>query len=223
MAEKRVPMEERRARFFDVCEGLRVNFKEPVKIFAIDAGRVSCGWAAYSDRPFFGSVVPGKQRSSFRKVVLVTDEILALINEHKPNFVLMEDYAYGMAQGREMAGEIQGCIMYGLAKMDLPLIKPAPSQLKNFVNAQAKSKIMMNVLKKYHMSVHNADEADAFVLAMIGKAIFDVVYDDETSKLKNDKSFIKNFYEICKGHRLVKKQADVVFSLLWRKGSYIWL
>lgn len=216
-------MEERRTRFFDVCKGLRVNFKKPVKIFAIDAGRVNCGWAAYNNRPFFGSVAPGKQRNSFRKVVIVADEILVLINEHKPNFVLMEDYAYGMAQGREMAGELQGCIMYGLAKMDLPLIKPAPSQLKNFVDAQSKSKIMMQVLKKYHMSVHNDDEADAFVLAMIGKAIFDVVWDTKNPKLKNDKSFIKNFYEICKGHGLVKKQADVVFSLLWRKGNYIWL
>ena len=223
MSEKKLPIEQRRGIFFDVCKDFRSKFKKPFTIFAIDSGRGNCGWAFYDVCPVFGSIRPEKQRSSFGKVVIVTDKIIKLLNRFKPSIVIMEDYAYGTTQGRELSGEIQGCIMYWLLKMGLPLIKPSPQQIKSFIGAQSKSKIMMNVLKKYRIAVNNDDEADAFVLAMIGCALLDIVHHSPEAKLKNDKSFIGNYYKFCKGRGLDKKQADVVFRLLWRKGNFIWL
>lgn len=223
MSEKKLPIKERRATFFEVCKDFNARFEKSVAIFSIDPGRGNCGWAFYRTRVIFGSIKPEKQRSSFRKVVVVTDKIVGLLEKFKPDIVIIEDYAYGATQGRELSGEIQGCIMYWLVKMNLPLIKPSPSQVKSFINAQSKSKIMMSVLKKYRMTVNNDDEADAFVLAMIGRALFDIVRLVPKSNLENNKIFMREFYKLCKRRNLEKKQADVVFRLLWRKGNHIWL
>lgn len=223
---KRPSSEERRESFLNACEKLAVDWPSFIKVFTIDPGRANCGWATFDKQLVFGSIAPVKQRSSFRKVVLVTDEIRELLVKFKPNIVLMEDYAYGTKQGRELAGEIQGCIQYWLVKMNLPLIKPAPSQIKGFIGAQVKSKIMMEVLSQYRMKVRNDDEADAVVLAMLGKVLFKIariVNNEAGYGLKNDHTFNKHFRKICKDNGLVTKQADVIFTLIRKKGNSIWL
>lgn len=210
--------------FVDNAKILR-KFGESPKIFAVDPGRNSCGWAFAGKRFTSGTVRPPKKtNSSFGQAVAVANRISELIDEFEPDFVFVENYAFGRIYARELCGENQALILVKLHDDKIPLMKPSPNQIKNFVCAGKKEKTMMMVLDIWGIKTETNDEADAVALAMMGKALFRVV-----SKVKKVKSTMKKkelervFKKICKDDDLNDKQATTLLGLVIRKVGDIWL
>jgi len=203
------------------------KFKDPM-ILGIDPSRTSCGWAIYKTPRLkkFASIQPDKSLTTFKKVVAVSTEITSIMEKYKPDFVIMEDYAYGASQGRELAGEVQGVIMMSIFARELPLIKPAVTQVKAFIGADRKSNIMMEVLSRYGFKTQNDDQADAIVLALIGDAIFRVISNLPKAFKNIDPSSTKidkKFKEVSKDLGLNINQSNTIYKLILKKGKHIWL
>ena len=225
VTDSKISRAEARKLFLENCRDLYTNYKPPIHIFAIDPSRTACGWCRYSSRISMGVIRPSYDGlTSFRKVVAVTQEIESMIKKEKPQFIVMEDYAYGVIQGRELAGETAGCIKYMLLKQNLPVIQPSPTQVKAYVGAKEKSNIMMEVLDKWHMKTKDNNEADAFVLAMIGRSIFDVARAAVKNHLKhNDTKMESALSKLLTNDGLTSYQIQVLYRLIYRKGNSIWL
>lgn len=220
--DKNVPISVQRDKFIKACKALSI-YKPPVKVFAIDPSRTHCGWAFYGKRISFGTIIPPKIITTFSRAVCVADNIGNLLDKYKPQFVFMEEYAFGEVQGRELAGEVQGLIMERIFHRKIPFMKPTIWQIKNFIGAKEKSHIMMEVLSKYKFKTKTDDEAEAIVIAMLGRTLFDIVYIVVKSGLENNASFSKGYKSILKAEDLTAQQGKTIFNLVYKKGLNRWL
>lgn len=221
--EKRISKEQERDYFLAACKKINRQFKSPISVFAIDPARNNCGWAFYDKKLTFGTITPQPGITSFKKVVVVTDEITKLIDKFGPDFIFMEGYSYGEEFGREQAGETQGCIKYRLFKRNLPLLQPTPHQIKRYIGAAKKEFIMMEVLDKWKMKSGSTHEADAIIQVYIGRALFNLVKYVVKHKLKNTPGLVKEWKNLCKSEGITAYQAEVIYRLIWRQGQMIYL
>lgn len=219
--DKKIGKVEQRKYFLKACKKVSSRVGTSPRIFAIDPARNNCGWAFQDKELKFGTVKPQPGITSFKKVVVVTDEITKMIDEFEPNFIFMEGYAYGEMIGREQAGETQGCIKYRLVKRSLPLLQPTPHQIKKYIGAQRKSHIMMEVLDKWKIKSGNDNEADAIIQIYMAKAVFTLAKYVVKRRIKSRINFEKNWKELYTAEGILQYQAEVVYKLLWRQGQMI--
>ena len=145
-------------------------------IIGIDPGRVSPGLCIINAVGEDEIEIRGLKTtgSGFSKVMQVEEWLLKHLIVKPIELAVMEDYAFESKWGRELAGEMHGVIMRYLWNRRIPLIKVAPIQLKNFVGSKAKEHIMKDVFRKWGYDTNNSDEADAIVLAKLGKALYNI-------------------------------------------------
>lgn len=97
------------------------------------------------------------------------------VNEyHHKVQVAIEHYAMGCKFNREALGELGGVLRVMLFEEDFPYIEIPPLRLKQFATGQAsaeKDHILLAVYKKWGIEFKTNDEADAFILAQMARAI----------------------------------------------------
>lgn len=92
------------------------------------------------------------------------------------DIAVMEGVAY-MARNTTALVQLSALnylIREGLYICHIPFVIVAPTTLKKFITGKgnaAKDEIMMDVYKKYHVTLTNDNEADAYCLARIGEAL----------------------------------------------------
>lgn len=122
-----------------------------------------------------------------------------------PDFVVMEGYAFMRSgQGSFTLAEYGGIVRFMCAVADIPYLVVAPQSLKKFAGVskgklgRAKSKIAMKdaVRERYGINVRDDNQADAYILAQIGRAIV------EPDNLSTEQEEVAKLYgeKIEKGH-----------------------
>jgi len=145
----------------------------------------------------------------------------ACINVSYPVLLLIEDYSYASPYYREVLAELQGQLKRLFWNNNIAVIRVAPRQLKKYVGASEKTKIMLNVFKFTGYSPENDDEADAYVLCMIAKDLYRYL----------TKYFVKGLFNIDReifAHLKKKPKMfkytyrwEVIKSLIENKGCFI--
>lgn len=103
--------------------------------------------------------------------------------------VCIEHYAMGAKFGREAAGELGGVLRVMMFENQFEYYEIPPLRLKQFATGKAsaeKDHILMAVYKKWGVEFDKNDEADAFILAQMARAIYltQCGNDEEREKLK---------------------------------------
>ena len=111
-----------------------------------------------------------------RLIYIANSSLSELHSLTKPvELVCIEHYAMNCKFGRETAGELGGVLRVMMYENLLEYQEIPPLQLKQFAIGKAtaeKDHILMAVYKKWGIEFWKNDEADAFILAQMARAIY---------------------------------------------------
>jgi len=187
-------------------------------IVGLDPARGKPGLAIYRPKKdSFKVYSVATQSKGFSKVIEVKKWIDSIIGGKKIMMVMIEDYSYNSKFGREGAGELGGVIRAYLWERGIPCIPVSALTLKKTIGASDKSHIMKEVYKKFEIDVKDDNQADAFVLALIGKMLYNAV--NELSKKMNQENISKIESKPHNFCSLNVKDAGTVKDILVNKGK----
>jgi crossover junction endodeoxyribonuclease RuvC len=115
--------------------------------------------------------------------------------------ICIEHYAMGCKFGRESAGELGGVLRVMLYENDYNYYEIPPLRLKQFATGKAtaeKDHILMAVYKKWGIEFQKNDEADAFILAQIARAIYMVRNNEDIQLTAYEREVIQNIINPAK-------------------------
>lgn len=101
----------------------------------------------------------------------LTFQLEEFLDYNKPDYVMIEQYAYSKTNGGEHLAEFGGILRCRLADITDQIVEVGPTQLKKFALGKSsgkKEQILMNVYKRWGVECETSDEADAYVLYRIG-------------------------------------------------------
>jgi Holliday junction resolvasome RuvABC endonuclease subunit len=117
----------------------------------------------------------------FTRVNRIQTEVVRFIWKHKPSKIFVEGYSFGSRNGRELAGEVNGIILFQLMTNGYPqedihkIISPQGRAKFATGNGKGtKSQVVKYVNETFGLSLKVSKEndiADAIVLAFIGYSI----------------------------------------------------
>lgn len=134
-----------------------------IRILAIDpslTGNGICYPTGHTMR--WGSKDSGTERLSDLRAYFTL-----LVNNEKPDLVVIEDYSYGSANKAHQLGEWGGVLRLLLHDLDIPVAFVAPTALKSWATGKGNAKKEMVVSEITHRAgkcFGNSDEADAWAL-----------------------------------------------------------
>jgi len=117
-----------------------------------------------------------------------------------PCFITLEDYAYSPRQGGHnwVLREIGGVFKLSTYNLCKGLLLVSPTSLKKFVTGNGrceKSEIFRVVLREFDFDAKNDDEADAFSLAVLGRAAWMYKYNKILNHGSKKNIFISEFVD----------------------------
>jgi crossover junction endodeoxyribonuclease RuvC len=157
--------------------------KASYNIVGVDLSLTSPGLACltvYEDLSFkfndFGNCKTNSDEPWFMRLNRVQKTVNHFIWEYKPKFVSVENYSYGSTNGREIAGEVHGVVLYKLFESGFP-----PERVFRDISPQARAKFFtgngratkpqvtkaVNEFFGFNFKMKENDIADACVLAYI--------------------------------------------------------
>lgn len=133
-----------------------------------------------------------KDEDWFTRHTRVREAVMEFVFMSRPRAIFVENYSFGSSNGREIAGEVHGNVLYKLIEEGYPQDRIfrviAPTRLKKFAtgkgNEKKKRPIVEFVNKTFglNLRVKDNDIADAVVLAFMGYCMFN--YPKVEHKLK---------------------------------------
>lgn len=119
--------------------------------------------------------VPVGPWSAEDRLISNLDKIMAMAEEPRPDFVIIEDVAY--AQNAAFAKENAGmayAVRMELRRERIPFVVIGPSQLKKFATGSGGAKkelVIKEVMKRWGADCPDNNTADAVALAYLGMAL----------------------------------------------------
>lgn len=120
----------------------------------------------------------GGYLSEVERLNTIRDDVMKIITIHNPDIVCMEGLAF-MARNTtalvQLAGLnylIRSAVVEHKDKADWTIV--APSSLKKFITGKGtgqKDLVMLEIYKRYGVSMDDNNVADAYALAMVGTAV----------------------------------------------------
>lgn len=106
-------------------------------------------------------------------------QVKQIIRNSNPKYACIEGYSMGFGGKQNTGriadlGELGGVIRLLLYKFNIPYSTPVPLQVKKYATGKGqgeKSQIMMAVFKQWGFEAKDDDQADAYVLARIARAL----------------------------------------------------
>lgn len=145
-------------------------------ILGIDASLTSTGWAVLTSGEFCDTgVISIKGLQGVERLLRIEEELLKLISNRNPNLIAIEGYAYGRQNQSHQMGELGGVLRVAMTKAGVKWIEVAPTAVKKFATGKGNAKkeqIILEVYKRWGAEFKTNDQADAFVLAQIGHALY---------------------------------------------------
>lgn len=103
-----------------------------------------------------------------------TRDIAALVDAYGVDLVVIEGYAYAGKFNNALQYELGACIRMRLYQDEIPFVEVQPTSLKKFVTGKGNCKkdlMLLNVYKRWEFDTEDDNEADAYGLAQMGRAI----------------------------------------------------
>jgi Holliday junction resolvasome RuvABC endonuclease subunit len=145
----------------------------------------------------------------FTRMMHIQTDVVRFVFKHKPSKIFVEGYSYGSRNGRELAGEVNGIVLYQLIAGGFPqqnihkMISPqGRAKFATGKGNGTKSEVVNYVNQTFGLSlkVKENDIADAIILAFIGYCIL------HTDRLE---------------HVLNKPQKEVLHKIIEKYGGVI--
>lgn len=151
-----------------------------MKIVGIDASLTGTGVAIISEKQIT-TTIQSKLSGPARLI-----EIRELVREivSGADIVVIEGYAYAMANQAHQIGELGGVLRTMFYEMGLKWVEVNPSLVKKYATGKGNAKkeeIAVAIYKRWGREFPTNDEADAFVLASIGQSLAGYHFDNLTA------------------------------------------
>lgn len=207
-------------------EALQVNVDRLYKVFRGRKGvivglDVARGRTGVAINPLDGTEIAlfshQTRSKGFAKVIEIERWLKGILKPRAIKAAFIEDYAYNAKQGREAAGEVGGIVRRYLWLRGIPTVPVSPLTLKSFIGAGDKSMIVKEVFKQYGADANNDDEADAFVLAIIGEMMYNAIIEFKKVKSKDMSKCETHPNRFC---TLPVKKAKTIKDIIVNKGEY---
>jgi len=140
-----------------------------LKIVGIDASLTGTGVAILN-----GSLRTERIESKLTgpaRLIEIRDRVREIVAG--ADLVAIEEYAFAMANQAHQMGELGGVLRVMLTEAGVRWIEVAPAQVKKFATGRGNAKkeeMAVAIYKRWGREYKSNDEADAFVLALIGRA-----------------------------------------------------
>lgn len=104
----------------------------------------------------------------------IESRVSSLLLAEQPEIIVVEGYSYGSKFYREQAGEVGGIVRYAIYRTGLwdQLRIATPQQVKQFATDKggaSKDDVKDAVRNRWHHPVADDNQADAYILALIGE------------------------------------------------------
>ena len=142
--------------------------------------------------------VGDKPINELKRIQKIVEEINILVEKYDPNIAVIENLAFGVRNATALT-QLSGLNYFTralLAGKEIPFILVAPTSLKKFITLSGASKkdvILMEVYKRWGVTILDDNCADAYGLSQIGLTLMEA----------NSKSIVKVQQEVI---NLLKKQ-----------------
>lgn len=150
------------------------------------------------------------------------------VSHYGPKFAILEGYAYGAKQSREIIGEasycVKRCFTYRRDTMhNVPCLIVPPMSLKKFVTGRAhkvdKEEILKVVRDDWGAEVDNHDEADSYALCVIGLNIYHMAMSFKSKKEYTDKDIVKMIKNNFGMSGVSKEQFEIIYRVIVDDGN----
>lgn len=114
------------------------------------------------------------QADRFTRFAHYTREVAELVDAYGVDFVMIEGYSYAGKFNNSLQYELGACIRMKLHEIQMPFIEVQPTSLKKFVTGKGNAKkdlMLLEVYKRFDFDTNDDNEADAYGLAMFGRAL----------------------------------------------------
>tara|TARA_R110002153_G_scaffold26421_5_gene82941 strand:+ start:20199 stop:20771 length:573 start_codon:yes stop_codon:yes gene_type:complete len=156
-----------------------------MKILAIDQSLTATGVAAFVDGNFVPTLLAPKKLKGAERLDWFRTRITTMLLSIDPDVVVMEGYAYAAKFSHahslgELGGIIKLAILDQHKRVPLKLLVVPPTTLKKFVSGKGnckKAEILLHVYKRWGETFSDDNLADAYALAMVGSAKFDLDFE----------------------------------------------
>jgi Holliday junction resolvasome RuvABC endonuclease subunit len=151
-----------------------------------------------------GNVKTTSSEDWYSRQKAVYQTIVAFVVKHRPAHIIVENYAFGSTNGREIAGEVNGIVLLKLIEAGYPLERihkdVAPTTLKNIITGSSKAtkaQVVKAINELFGLNLKTAqnDIADAIGLAYIGHCIQNFNYIDLSIFTKSQLKSFKTIQE----------------------------
>jgi crossover junction endodeoxyribonuclease RuvC len=103
----------------------------------------------------------------------IAEQIVPLLEEHKPDLAVIEDYGYANSNSLVILVEIGTVLRYFVRQLEITSLYVPPTSLKKFITGDgtsSKNQIGVHVYKKYGFEHPSDNVIDAYALAKFGQA-----------------------------------------------------
>lgn len=152
-----------------------------MRIIGIDASLTGTGVAVLEDGSLRTETIESKKKGSERLIDIRSRVCRISLGA---DLVAIEGYAFAKPNQAHQIGELGGVLRVMLTELGIKWIEVAPSQVKKFATGKGNAKkeeIAVAIYKRWGREFPTNDEADAFVLAVIGQAMADCYFDNLTA------------------------------------------
>jgi crossover junction endodeoxyribonuclease RuvC len=117
-----------------------------------------------------------KPINELRRIELIVHKINEILQDYRPNLAVIENLAF-MARNTTALTQLAGLnyfVRSTLAIRGVPFYLCAPTTLKKFATGKGncpKDNIMMEIYKRWHVTITNNNLADGYILAKIGQCL----------------------------------------------------
>lgn len=117
-----------------------------MKVLGIDPGTATLGWGVVAQEdgrlraPDFGAVRTPADRPAAERLVIIYDEVRALIDRFRPDRAAVEELFFGHNVNTAIAvGQARGVVLLALAQSGVPVTELKPAEVKMTVAGYGKA------------------------------------------------------------------------------------
>lgn len=142
-------------------------------ILGLDVSTVT-GWCEWRREQTNVAEIQFKKFSGMKRALAFSDWLSGRLDSCKPELVVFEGYGFGQLSSVQVLVEI-GTLMRAVTYCSgIPYVDVPPMSLKKFTTGKGtakKDEMMLWVYKRWGFEAKTNNEADAFALAMVGRAM----------------------------------------------------
>lgn len=161
------------------------------KVLGLDMSTVTGLAVVRRDRIILHTeVVTFPKLTGCERINAIAGRVLDVYYEHKPDFVVIEDYAVSRFGGSAIVSISIGSVLrFLLWQNDITYLEVSPTSLKKFVTGKGnspKEQMILEVFKRYGYTSKTNDIADAVGLGMFGLCAAGVKFTADSKKCVDD-------------------------------------